>query len=406
MKLEEACTFLSDIINIPAVILDTSEQIEQFCTANHFHSVQKNLTHSGIRHLLERLSEENMIVYVDALRIHMTFLLVQKRPVVVGPYCTEELSEPSVELLKRRYSIRNLPAKDFLSYRSNYHSISDEEIIRYCHALRNHISPDHPATVINRFQDELPRRPEEWQYTRQNYQTLVTERYRVESEMMTSILTGDAATAIRKYRYLHNNVRFMRSIGSSLNAGTASAAIVRTTVRIPMMNAGLPPILIDQITGESAHNIARCETRQEIANENERLIRTACEAIRRFRTGRYSMPVYSAIYDIERHYTAEFTVEEMAERLGLSTSYFIRLFKKETLMTPNEYLIKYRLKCAADLLHHSNFTVSQISSEVGFFDPNYFTKQFRKVYGMTPIQYRGTTGEKQNDAFSIKKRNS
>ncbi|MBR3345852.1 MAG: AraC family transcriptional regulator [Solobacterium sp.] len=49
------------------------------------------------------------------------------------------------------------------------------------------------------------------------------------------------------------------------------------------------------------------------------------------------------------------------------------------------------MKCAADLLHHSNFTVSQISSEVGFFDPNYFTKRFRKVYGMTPIQYRSTT---------------
>ncbi|MBQ6221293.1 MAG: helix-turn-helix transcriptional regulator [Solobacterium sp.] len=129
-------------------------------------------------------------------------------------------------------------------------------------------------------------------------------------------------------------------------------------------------------------------------NENERLIRVACEAVRRFRSGRYSLPVYSAVYNIERHYHSELRIEEMAEHLGLSTPYFIRLFKKETQMTPNEYLVKYRLKIAADLLQNSNFSISQISSEVGFQDSNYFTRCFRKQYQVTPTQYRNFSGQK------------
>ena len=400
MELQEACSFLNDLTSISVVILNSPETIRQFCDSNHFHSVQKNLTPDGIQRLLERLNGENIVVYRDALRMHMAFLTAGEQTVVIGPYCAEEITAPAVELLKNRYSIRNLPVKDFLAYRSRYPSSTDEAIIRHCHVLLKYTNPDHPATVAEHIQDELPRRPEEWQYTRQNYETLVMERYRAESEMMEYITTGDTAEAIKKYRYLHNNVRFMTKIGSDMNAGALSAAIVRTTVRIPMMNAGLPPVLIDQITGESSHNIMQCRNREEIASENERLIRTACEAIRRFRSGRYSIPVYSAIYQIERHYHSPLNIEDMASHLGLSTAYFIRLFKKETLMTPNEYLVKYRLKIAADLLHHSNFTISQISEEVGFLDPNYFSRCFRKHFGMTPVQYRNSTGDREQKKSS------
>ncbi len=394
MELNEACMFLSDLLNTPVVILNTPEVITQFCDTNHFHSTQKNLTPEGLLNLLARLNGENIIVYRDALRMHMTFFTSQDLPVAVGPYCTEELSDPSVELLKRRYSIRNLTNKDFLSYRSRYQNISDEDVIRNCHILLKYTNPDHPASIVERLQDELPRRPEEWQYMRQNYETQVTERYRVETEMMEMVSIGNAAEAIKKYRFLHNNVRFMTNIGSAVNSGPASAAVVRTTIRVPMMEAGLPAVLIDQITGESTNNINKCQNRKEIANENERLIRVACEAVRRFRSGRYSLPVYSAVYNIERHYHSDLRIEEMAEHLGLSTPYFIRLFKKETQMTPNEYLVKYRLKIAADLLQNSNFSISQISSEVGFQDSNYFTRCFRKQYQVTPTQYRNFSGQK------------
>ncbi len=395
MTPEEACSFLSDLINTSVVILNSPETIERFCASNSFHTAQKSFTAHGIHNLINHLNGRNIVIYRDVLMMHMALVSVRDMPVIIGPYCTEELRDASVELLKRRFSIRNLSSKDFLSYRSRYKHCSNEDIIRNCHVLLKYTG-GLKAETVDRFQDELPRRPEEWQYTRQNYEILVTERYKAETEMMECISVGDAAQAIRKYRYLHDNVRFMMSIGSAVNTGPASAAVVRTTIRVPMMNAGLPPVLIDQITAESSHNINKCRNREEVANENERLIRVACEAIRRFRTGKYSMPVYSAVYEIERHYHSEIRVEEMAEHLGLSTAYFIRLFKKETSMTPNAYLVKYRLKTAAGLLHHSNFTVSQISSEVGFQDPNYFTKCFKKEYGVTPVQYRITTAGKMN----------
>lgn len=84
----------------------------------------------------------------------------------------------------------------------------------------------------------------------------------------------------------------------------------------------------------------------------------------------------------------EITLEDMAKSVSLNKNYFIRLFRKETGMTPNVYLTDIRLFHAQIMLVRTQLSISEISLLSGFNTVSYFIKCFKNKYGITPYQYR------------------
>lgn len=72
----------------------------------------------------------------------------------------------------------------------------------------------------------------------------------------------------------------------------------------------------------------------------------------------------------------------------MSTYHFIRVFKKETDMTPHEYIINYRLRISKILLLESNMSVNDICYESGFSSASIFCAAFKKSVGLSPTAYR------------------
>ena len=79
---------------------------------------------------------------------------------------------------------------------------------------------------------------------------------------------------------------------------------------------------------------------------------------------------------------------QLANELQVSESYMIKQFRGETGQTPAACLRDIRLKHAASMLLTTTDSIQQISAAVGITDTNYFTKLFRKKYGLTPREYR------------------
>ncbi|WP_281614770.1 hybrid sensor histidine kinase/response regulator transcription factor [Flammeovirga sp. SubArs3] len=94
----------------------------------------------------------------------------------------------------------------------------------------------------------------------------------------------------------------------------------------------------------------------------------------------------------------EFTVEELSVKVNMSYIQFYRKFKTVTGITANEYLRLYRLEKASHLLSNDeNITVREVMYNVGFNSQSYFTKAFKKEYGLTPAEFKKTkTKEKEN----------
>jgi signal transduction histidine kinase/AraC-like DNA-binding protein len=88
------------------------------------------------------------------------------------------------------------------------------------------------------------------------------------------------------------------------------------------------------------------------------------------------------------HYAAPITREEIANAMQVSDDYVSRVFRKETGMTPWQFLSRYRIVQAQKLLLTNDLTITEVGAQVGFNDPAYFIRVFHRETGKSPQQYR------------------
>lgn len=95
-----------------------------------------------------------------------------------------------------------------------------------------------------------------------------------------------------------------------------------------------------------------------------------------------------AINHIEEHYTEAIDMDDLAKWAGMSARTFRRLFRKATGASPLAYLIRTRVERACILLRDTDRPISQVAFDSGYSDSNYFSREFRKIKGESPTDYR------------------
>lgn len=95
-----------------------------------------------------------------------------------------------------------------------------------------------------------------------------------------------------------------------------------------------------------------------------------------------------AIRYIETHYKEDVTVEDIAKNCQLERSYFGKIFKGVIGQSPQEFLVHYRMAKAAALLTTSDRQISEIGALVGYPNALHFSRAFKRVYQISPREYR------------------
>jgi YesN/AraC family two-component response regulator len=95
---------------------------------------------------------------------------------------------------------------------------------------------------------------------------------------------------------------------------------------------------------------------------------------------------------VEENYTQDITLEAAAKAAGFSVGYFCRVFKQITSLSFTNYVLKFRIDKAKQLLLDSNFPVLEIAYEVGFNNISYFYRIFKKFTSMSPFEFRKKIG--------------
>ena len=96
---------------------------------------------------------------------------------------------------------------------------------------------------------------------------------------------------------------------------------------------------------------------------------------------------------LQQNYSRAISVEDAARQAGVSRSYLYRAFRAEFDCSPSVYLTRYRIQRACQLLSHSTLAVGAVAASVGFEDPFYFSRAFRREKGVTPTEYRARNGQ-------------
>lgn len=91
---------------------------------------------------------------------------------------------------------------------------------------------------------------------------------------------------------------------------------------------------------------------------------------------------------IRENYMKDISMQNLADAMNYSEAYFCKLFKQCFHMNFMAYLVDYRMKLAREMIEHTSKTLKEISRDVGYQDPNYFTKVFKRAVGMKPSEYR------------------
>lgn len=115
--------------------------------------------------------------------------------------------------------------------------------------------------------------------------------------------------------------------------------------------------------------------------------------------------IHKALRHIRQNYAQKITLDEVAEMVHLSPSYFSKVFKKEMGCNFNTYINRLRIEKSRMLLLHKDMRLVDIATAVGFEDQSYFTKVFKRMTGISPHQYRKSGGRIDKTASGAAKRN-
>ena len=106
--------------------------------------------------------------------------------------------------------------------------------------------------------------------------------------------------------------------------------------------------------------------------------------------------VEQAIEYIQKNFTSEISLSEIAKMCSVSAEHFSRVFKKETGFGFNKYITLLRLQKAEAMLRQSDeISVTKVASECGFQDSNYFSVKFKNFYGISPKQMQMRNDKKR-----------
>jgi two-component system response regulator YesN len=135
--------------------------------------------------------------------------------------------------------------------------------------------------------------------------------------------------------------------------------------------------------------IERCMKLAEIQASIERLLIEKLQYLQTENESKGSQTIHNVKKIIDLEYDQELSLQKIADKVFLTTSYLSKLFKQETGETITEYITTVRLNKAKQLLKSKmDLKTYEVGELVGYGDPAYFNKLFKKVVGVTPKEYR------------------
>lgn len=164
--------------------------------------------------------------------------------------------------------------------------------------------------------------------------------------------------------------------------------ICNSLLRKAAEKGGVHPLHLDSSSSAFARKIEVIGTVDEGAALMREMVRGYCRLVRKLSTKRYSPFVRRTIAYIDSNIAGDLSLRALAALQNLNASYLSTLFRREVGKTVTEYVNEKRMDAAARLLRTANLQIQTVAQHCGMSDVNYFSKLFKKQYGVTPKQFR------------------
>ncbi len=396
--------------NIPCVLIDEEEHVlhqegewRPYCQKIQALAQQEKVcshAHKKASQQADSLGEA-YISYCPAGLVHYTVALTSgklfKGGIIAGPIHMSEPDDYEVDTVIKRLG---LPIKEKGLLKTYYRSVPiiSPSTARYQLELLTILAKDimmDRKNILDKkkaFYDEQRMLSEHIQEMKETLPLVATEGntypINLEKELTTSIIKGDEATAKAILNELLGFIFFKHK-------GNNKKIIAMTLELVVIMSRAAVE------GGASYEEVSKVTQNMFLKTYDLEDIEVICvnlmdvlEAIILFvfpvdtKKQEQVSIMRKAIMYMNQHLHDHIGLDDVADAIGLSSTYFSRIFSQEMHMTFIDYMTKIRVEESKKYLVDSNQSISDIALRLGFSDQSYFSKVFKKVEGITPGKYR------------------
>lgn len=216
---------------------------------------------------------------------------------------------------------------------------------------------------------------------------MMEERYELENRLLEAIHHGNemlAMQALQHFRGITVPLLDEQNIPLSIQYRLVG---LNSTFRKEVEQVNVHPLYIEKISKQFLLQVPKIKTDQECHHLVIDMIKQYCNLVKKYSLTGYAPIIRDVICYARIHLNDDLSLRNLAERFNINRTYLSTLFHQEMGTTLTDYINRLLIEYAAELLCHSQFTITDISLEVGFSDVSYFTRVFKKIMGQTPAQY-------------------
>lgn len=359
----------------------------------HHFSVQ--LEPSFLNAFLASMKESTYYEFIDNLGQRSFIFQYEGNYFFIGPY----FSRASEVDFSKAFSENGLPYSSLPSYRDYIYSrpiLNPYFIETTCNNVLRGV---HSSSFFNFAYEKIDFRAQRKEPSLSlglpidsaKKEAQVNKRYDVERLFLEKIEKGDLEGIRNSASALFTSTDQSNDAATYFFANPeVSSAMFRTMVRMAAIRSGLPPVIIDRITSKYAQKMRQATTQQEYMNHFVSLVEDITTAIHDYKMtalkcGALSKQTIAYIY---LHLETHWSLDDLAKKMNVSKSYLEHVFKEETGKTIHRFGEETRVKEAKKLLLETDLPIGEVAHFVGYDDPNYFVKIFKRYEKETPSSFR------------------
>lgn len=221
----------------------------------------------------------------------------------------------------------------------------------------------------------------------------LAKRYELENNLLDAIASGNADMALACYEEFSSFLVSSPEKISPRNEDPLRNAknmliIFNTLCRKTVERNQVHPIYIDRFSTRFGKKIESLTSQTECAQLPIEMIKKYCSLVRNYSLATYSILIRNTLTYVNVNLFTPITLKDVAKNMNINASYLSAQFKREVGETLTDYIRHQRIRSAINLLNTTNLPIQDIAFQVGIDDISYFSKQFKKQVGMSPMQYR------------------
>ena len=224
------------------------------------------------------------------------------------------------------------------------------------------------------------------------------EKYPIQKEklMLERVALGDTEISLQSFNYIFEwlNSTYINDVDK------IKAKLLELVILIMRIATEY------NIYGQYTNSIENIRELQAINNLSElklccsQKIEFVTKGIYDCREKKVNILITKALSYIRENFKNDITLEDVSQYVNISPHYFSKLFKDETGENFIDFLTNLRISTAKELIKNSVMSVKEICYEIGYGDPNYFSRIFKKIVGLTPTEYRDSIITRVKDGAS------